>query len=60
MTDKDYEIQLKGIDCCQNCVRFSLGVHVTGCEAGWCYKGKWTLQYRKDICDEYIRRADNG
>lgn len=60
MTDKDYETQLKGVDCCQNCAMFSLGMHFDGCPMGWCYQGEWDTHYRDDICNKFVRRVDNG
>lgn len=56
MTDQRYKIIFKDLDCCQNCVHFSLGMHVDGCAEGWCRCGEWTaLRQRADICDKYKR-----
>ena len=60
MTDKKYEEQLKGIDCCQNCTHFSLGMHFDGCPEGWCNQDKLTVHKREDVCDKFIRRNENG
>lgn len=56
MTDQRYEIMLKDLDCCQNCIHFSLGMHFDGCGEGWCHRGKWTIHLRADVCDKYKRR----
>lgn len=59
MTDKDYELSLKDVACCQNCVRFSLGMHYDGCPKGWC-RMEWKIVKREDVCDKYKRRAENA
>ena len=63
MTDKEYELNLKDVDCCQNCVHFSLGMHFDGCPKGWCSYGGGEIHYRDDLCMKYksriYRRAEN-
>lgn len=60
MTDKDYTLQLKDRDCCQNCVYFILGMHFDGCPKGWCSRGEWKKVNRAAVvCDKYIRRIQN-
>lgn len=58
MTDERYEIMFKDLDCCQNCIHFSLGIHFDGCGDGWCHCGEWTIHPRADVCDKYKRRIE--
>lgn len=58
MTDQRYEIMLKDLDCCQNCIHFSLGMHFDGCGEGWCHCGEWKIHPRTDVCDKYKRRIE--
>jgi hypothetical protein len=60
MTDQRYKIILKDFDCCQNCIHFSLGMHLDGCAEGWCHCGEWTIHKREDMCNKFIRGAENG
>lgn len=60
MTDKEYELTLKDVDCCQNCVHFSLGMHIDGCPMGWCHLGTLDTHYRDDICMYYVRFIDSA
>ena len=59
MTDQKYEIMLKDLDCCQNCIHFSLGMHWDGCPKGWCYQGELKIVNRAaSVCDKYKRRIE--
>ena len=58
MTDNEYKLHLKNVDCCQNCTQFSLGMHLDGCPEGWCYQGGWKIHKREDVCDKYKRRIE--
>lgn len=58
MTDQRYEIMLKDLDCCQNCVRFRLGMHFDGCPEGWCDRGELKIVKREDVCDKFNRRME--
>lgn len=58
MNDKEYELNLKDVACCQNCVHFSLGMHYDGCPKGWCSRKEWKIVKREDVCDKYKRRIE--
>lgn len=57
MNDKEYELKLKDVDCCQNCVHFSLGMHFDGCPEGWCNRETLKIVNRAAaVCDKYKKR----
>lgn len=59
MKDKDYELGLKDLACCQNCIHFSLGIHWDGCPKGWCNFGVPTIVNRgASACNYYKRRIE--